>query len=175
VCLAAGAWWFYAGKSPSPLDSSTPVSPTQTATGATEASPRVVPAGQSEYYNEHYKFSLIYPSSLAVTEYDEGSGASTVTFQNVSTAEGFQVFVVPYAQQQVTPEQFKKDEPSGVREGAQQVSIDGAVGSSFYSKNVALGETAEVWFIHGGYLFEVTTLKPLATWLSQIMATWKFL
>jgi len=38
-----------------------------------------------------------------------------------------------------------------------------------------LGDTAEIWFVSGGYLYEVTTLKPLAGWLSQIMGTWQFL
>ena len=62
-----------------------------------------------------------------------------------------------------------------MRQGAHDVMIDGATAASFYSTDTALGETAEIWFIHGGYLFEVTTLKPLAAWLSEIMSTWQFI
>ena len=68
---------------------------------------------------------------------------------------------------------FKQDEPSGVRNDLQDVSIDGAIGASFYSTTATLGDTAEIWFIHGGYLYEVTTLKPLASWLSTILSTWR--
>ena len=29
--------------------------------------------------------------------------------------------------------------------------------------------------LNGGYLYEVTTYKPLDTWLADIMKTWQFL
>ena len=44
----------------------------------------------------------------------------------------------------------------------------------FFSKNGLMGDTREVWFTHGGYLYEVTTYKELDPWLSGIMASWKF-
>ncbi|MBI3627358.1 MAG: hypothetical protein HY220_01225 [Candidatus Sungbacteria bacterium] len=136
---------------------------------------RQAPAGYTEYYNTRYRFSLFYPDDLQANEHDEGGGASTITFQNPDTAHGFQIFIAPYAKAQVSEERFKQDEPSGVRKGLQNVAIDGATGASFYSKDPALGETAELWFVHGGYLFEVTTLKPLGSWLGGIMQSWKFL
>ena len=136
---------------------------------------RVPPAGYLEYRNTQYRFALFYPQDLSVKEYDEGSGAMTISFQDVATAQGFQIFVEPYGLPQVTQAQFKKDEPSGVMQGAKNTAIDGATATSFYSTNPALGDTAEVWFIKGNYLFEVTTLKPLASWLSDIMKTWQFI
>jgi len=138
---------------------------------------RTPPAGQKEYYNETYRISLFYPDTLAVKEYDENGGAMTITFQNSDTqnAEGFQIFVLPYGESQITEERFRTDEPSGIRKDPTNVSIDGVPAVSFYSTNIGLGETAEIWFIQGGHLFEVTTVKPLAPWLSSIMGTWQFL
>lgn len=141
---------------------------------ASSSMARIAPAGSKLYASSKYGFSLLYPNSLAVHEYDEGGGAMTITLQNPQDAKGFQIFVVPYSGSQVSEARFKEDEPSGVREGVKTVSIDGASGASFYSTNLALGDTAEVWFIHGGYLYEVTTLKPLSSWLSDILATWQF-
>lgn len=43
------------------------------------------------------------------------------------------------------------------------------------SKDAVLGDTREVWFIRNGYLYEVTTLKPLEGWLQDIVQTWKFI
>ncbi|MEK7133591.1 MAG: hypothetical protein AAB804_00810 [Patescibacteria group bacterium] len=137
--------------------------------------PREAPAGQKEYRDEHYRFALFYPDDLTVKMYDEGGGASTITFQNPTAAHGFQIFVVPYAGTQISNAQFKKDVPSGVRRGAKDATIDGVLATSFYSSNALLGETAEAWFIKGGYLFEVTTLKPLDTWLANIMQSWIFI
>ncbi|MDB5189260.1 MAG: hypothetical protein JWL82_217 [Parcubacteria group bacterium] len=137
--------------------------------------PRIVPAGMREYRNSTYRFSLLYPENLAVAVRDEGGGASTITFQNIEKAEGLQIFIVPYSGAQVSPERFRRDEPSGVRTNASNVTIDGVVAAAFTSSNALLGETREIWLIHGGYLYEVTTLKPLDTWLNGIMQTWKFL
>ena len=53
--------------------------------------------------------------------------------------------------------------------------FDGATAMSFYSKHPMLGEMAEIWFIHRGYLYEVSTVRSLDTWLSEIMLTWQFL
>jgi len=54
------------------------------------------------------------------------------------------------------------------------IAVDGAIGTAFYSTHAALGATREVWVVRGGFLYEVTTLKPLDTWLGEIIKTWKF-
>lgn len=137
--------------------------------------PRTPPPGYLEYRNTKYRFSLFYPNILTVKSYDEGDGATTIAFQDIKTAQGFQVFVMPYSARQVSTERFHKDEPSGVMKGPKNVSIDGVAATSFYGSNEMLGDTAEIWFIHDGYLFETTAPKPLASWFSQIMTTWSFL
>lgn len=137
---------------------------------------REVPAGEKEYYNPQYKFSLLYPDSLSVKEFPEAGGAMTVTFEydDKKMLSGFQIFIVPFSSAQITPERFKQDNPSGVRKNLKNITVDGATGASFYSTNATLGDTAEVWFVHGGYLYEVNTFKELDTWLADIMQSWKF-
>ena len=108
-------------------------------------------------------------------ERQEGGGATTITFQNVEKAEGFQLFIVPYAEAQVSAERFKRDVPSGVRNNLTNITVDGATAAAFYSTNTELGATREVWVVRGGFLYEVTTLKPLDTWLGEIIQTWKFI
>lgn len=139
------------------------------------APPRKAPTGYREYRNEQYRFAFFAPQDLSTQAYDEGGGAATYTFQNVQTAQGFQIFAVPYGGTQVSQERFRKDVPSGVMRAPQDVSIDGATATAFFSADSLLGDTAEVWFIHGGYLFEVTAPKSEAAWLSEIMATWKWI
>ena len=136
---------------------------------------RAPPAGFKEYRHLTYHFSLFYPDDLSLKEYKENGMAFTVTFQDETGEKGFQVFVVPYGESQVTDGRFKTDVPSGVRQEAIDIMIDGTRGTMFWSENKAMGETREVWFIHGGFLYEVTTYKNLDEWLSQIMQTWKFL
>lgn len=147
----------------------------QVAATASSTGQRVPPKGWLEYRNSRYRISLFYPEDLSVSEVDEGKAAMTITFQNAKDVKGFQMFVLPYSGVQVSEERFKQDVPSGVRTDLADIEVDGATGAAFYSNDVALGETYEVWFIRRGYLYEVTTLKPLDTWLSDIMQSWKFL
>jgi hypothetical protein len=44
----------------------------------------------------------------------------------------------------------------------------------FFGSNSVMGDTREIWFTHGGFLYEVTTYKELDSWLAPIMQTWQF-
>jgi hypothetical protein len=179
VC-AVGGYFIYSasGDSPVPLPSFT-----LGADGAKKplgalpplAATRTPPAGFLEYRNTKYRFSLFYPTTLAVKSYDEGLNSSTIVFQNPQEGLGFQVFIVPYGETQVTQERFLMDEPSGVRTNVMNVHIDGVLGTAFEGRNLALGTTSEVWFIKDGYLFEVVSPQVLAGWLASELATWKFI
>jgi hypothetical protein len=145
--------------------------------GLGKTSGRDVPAGQVEYYNPYYYFSLLYPAALKVGERNENGGAITVTFEDIEpkTVSGFQLFIVPFAGNQITEARFKQDIPSGVRKSIKNIKIAGATGASFYSTDKILGDTAEVWFISQGYLYEATSFKELAPALNDILQTWTFL
>jgi hypothetical protein len=127
-----------------------------------------------EYQDVRYGFSLRYPSNLTVATFDEGEGAATVTFQNIEKGEGFQIFIVPHEDSQVSEQRFAQDVPSGVREFLANIMVDGAIGATFDSTHTTLGTTHEIWFVRGGFLYEVTTPKPLETWLGTIIKTWRF-
>jgi hypothetical protein len=137
--------------------------------------PGMLPCDTREYRNTHYGFALSYPKDLVMKEYDEGSGVRTITFENPDNGFGFQIFIKPYGQRQVNAEVFNIDESSGVMKGPKPIVVDGVKGKEFYGHNDQMDDTSEIWFIHGGYLFEVYTYKPLDAWLEAIMKTWKFL
>jgi len=136
---------------------------------------RIPPTGFKEYRHLTYHFSFFYPDDLLVKEFKELGTAITITFQDSKGEKGFQIFVVPYGESQITEQRFKMDVPSGIRQEVVDVMIGEIRGIMFFSQNVAIGETREVWFIKGGFLYEVTTYKELDSWLSEIMQTWKFL
>ena len=127
------------------------------------------------YANGAFHFSVSYPLNLAVREYQEEGGAITVTFQDIPTDQKFQVYVTPYRSKEITQERFRLDEPSRIRQDPIDVTIDGTKATAFYSHNDILDDTREIWFIHGGYLYEVTSYKELSTWLDKIMQSWKLL
>jgi len=136
---------------------------------------RIIPAGWKEYRNELHGFSLLYSGNLAINQFDEGGGASTITFEDKDAGLGFQIFAVPYGEEKISQERFLKDSPLGVMESRNDLKVDGVSATSFYGKNERLGETWEVWFIRHGLLYEVSTTRNLEEWLSDIMNTWLFL
>ena len=91
-----------------------------------------------------------------------------------TTNVGFEVYVTPYSGTQITEQEFKLDEPSGVENHPTHVTVDGVPATMFYGNNSIMGDTREIWFIHGGFLYEVTTYKELDSWLVPIMQTWQF-
>jgi hypothetical protein len=146
-----------------------------TTPGSEEAPARVIKLFKREYRNEKYRFSLWYPEKMEVT-YLERSGAGTVAMQDVNAGRGFQIFAVPYNDKRISEERFRMDDPSGVRTDVTKTTVAGVEAVAFYSKDARLGDTFEVWFIHEGVLYEVSTLKSLEQWLSEvILATWKFI
>jgi hypothetical protein len=127
------------------------------------------------YQNEKYRFSLRYPEGLQIKEFDEGYDSATISFENLQSGEGFQIFVTPYLADTISDERFKKDQPSGVIMEPVEVIIDNMRATMFFGQNQTMGDTREVWFIKNKYLYEVTTYKQLDAWLATIMQSWKFL
>jgi len=137
--------------------------------------PRSTPLGSREYRDFAHQFSLFYPEALTVQEIDEAGGGSTILFQNPEAGVGFQIFIVGYSEPVVTEERLKKDIPSGVQTNKEDIIVDGASGVAFYSLDLGLGETREAWFIKNGFLYEVTTPKPLEAHLLEVLKSWKFI
>jgi hypothetical protein len=141
------------------------------AESSTASSPRI-----ADYADDVFRFKVSYPADYAVREYAEDeAGARTIAFEGPSQGEGFQIFVVPYAHSAITPERFRIDDPSGVMKDAKETDVDRTPAKSFFGYNDQMGDTREVWFIHGGFLYEVTTYKPLDAWLTAILQSWKFI
>jgi hypothetical protein len=137
---------------------------------------RINYAKTTEYTDDVFHFRVLYPTGYAVREYvEDEEGARTVAFEGPSELEGFQIFVVPYAESSITPERFRKDDPSGVMTDETDIMVDGAPAKSFSGYNDAMDATREVWFIRGGYLYEVTTYKGFDDQLTEALQSWKFL
>ena len=129
-----------------------------------------------EYTDDVFHFTASYPAGYIVRVYAEDEdGARTITFESPDDEHAYQIFVVPYAESAITPEQFLTDDPSGVMIDPKEMMVDGVPAKSFFGYNDQMGDTWEVWFIHDGFLFEVTTYKPLDAWLTSILQTWKFI
>lgn len=167
LMIATGAGYFYLH--PSFQTPNTVVTATSAAEGS---SARDVPEGFREYRHPFYRFSLLYPESLTVSEYSEPVTKLTLVFEEPGRA--FQLHILPYGDAQITERRLALDIPSGVFVNPVDIVIDGVRGTMFESSEASLGTTREVWFIALGFLYEITTPIEHDAWLSEIMRTWQF-
>lgn len=134
------------------------------------------PSGYVRYQNDRYGFYFYHSPEANITEYDEGDGATTIVQENFSNLRGLQIFIVPYTEPTVSEERFKLDIPSGVIKNLATTTL-GKIkvpAITFNSFDENLGETREIWFIHEGHLYEITTFKGIRDWLTPIIQSWRF-
>jgi hypothetical protein len=79
-----------------------------------------------------------------------GTSRGLFPFQDPANNEGFEVYVIPYSGTQITAQEFKLDEPSGVMQDPTNVVIDGAQATMFYGNNPIMGDTAR-GVVHQGW------------------------
>src|SRR5271157_4329517 len=88
---------------------------------------------------------ILATSPTASSDRIQGAGRRSYGFfQDTKTDQGFEVYVTPYADKQITPQRFKLDEPSGVIQSPTDVVIDGERATMFFGNNTIMGDTREV-------------------------------
>ena len=140
-----------------------------------EPATRQPPNGYAEFRTKLYNFSIFYPKGMSIKGFDDGGGTHTVTFEDEELGLGFQIFIVPYNEETITPERFNKDIPSSVQEDLRDGEVAGAPAAFFYSENIFLGETIEIWFIKNNFLYEITTVRGLEPLVMKMLESWQFL
>lgn len=133
-----------------------------------------VPVDTWEYRDAQYPFSFEYQNEFMYERYEEAEG-ETLVFIDSEQKKEFQIFITPFTEEYISEERFRLDVPSGVIKDKQDVLVGGVQGTIFFSENSFLGGTRELWFIHNGFLYEITTYDELDSWLADIMKTWRFL
>jgi hypothetical protein len=131
--------------------------------------------GVKEYRSNDYHFSVKYPGDLPPRETHDRGYAMTVSFQAEAGGPGFQIYVTPFNGTKITEERFLMDAPSGVRNDQTETSVDGVQALAFHGFDADMGQTYEVWFIKGGFLYEVSTYKEIEPGLNEVLSTWRFI
>lgn len=139
-----------------------------------------VNATTNTFIHKGYNFTLNYPSNMTASNFREGGGEQ-IQFQGEG-ADWFQIFVTVWDEPgDITVARIKQDIPDIVITTPQKAIIGprqkegvGPHALIFFSKDSGLGETREVWFVSGGYLYQVTSRKSFDLKLGQILSTLSF-
>lgn len=127
-------------------------------------------------YKDPLGFSFVYPKNWVVGTFPEGEDGSIVIVQNPERSVGFQVYTSPFNEEDttLTPERLLREIPDLVIKEPGQINIaDGGTGITFMSDNGS-GKTREVWFIHTGYLYQISAPISAQGILQEVLKTWAF-
>jgi len=96
--------------------------------------------------------------------------------QEKESKKSFQIFISPFDEPgPLTKERVKQDLPDLIINNPEQrVLKNGAVALVFFSEESSIGETREIWFVHNGYLYQISTYKELDSLVAKIISTWRF-
>lgn len=147
--------------------------PTDTASTQTQKSDK-------EVYADPLGFSFIHATDLTVTAFDEGAGEMVLVHDatNAGSKREFQIYAAPFDEAgPLTAARIHKDLPDMEITDAQPVligsnkDIDALI---FFSNNPSIGKTREVWFVHGGYMYQVTGYADADAIVGPLLDTWSF-
>ena len=148
----------------------------QSGTGEPDA--RQVADGLSDftaYAHPELPFSFGYPQNMSFTAFEE-DGAEVLLF--AGGGNEFQLSIRPFDEPgPMTEERIKRDLPTLNIEQPQQALIGPEKDMPaliFLSQDPAAGKIREVWFVHDGYLYQVSAYEEFDAMLATVMGTWRF-
>jgi len=130
-----------------------------------------------EYTSPDYGFSFKYPKGFNATELSDDNG-DTVLVQKPEEKSGFQVYITPFDEEEpLTGARILQDLPASEVIDPKDVLIgEGKAINAviFLSTSPSFGKTREIWFVYGGFLYQVTTYEGQDDFIGPILETLRF-
>lgn len=139
------------------------------------------------YHDDELGFFVDYPEGFNVNNLGE-ENMKVLVFSKTNShppaglpaqageaEESFQIYVIPYDEPgPITPERILIDQPDIIMKDPQTVEIAGEEALIFYSTDPDIGDVREVWFVHGGHLYQASTYAKYDELLAKVMRTLTF-
>lgn len=127
------------------------------------------------YTHSVHGFSFDYPADWVIDDSFKEEGEEAVLIQNEET--GIAVFIYPFDEPgPITKKRVLKDVPDMKIENEIALKIaNGSIDAlGFDSNERELGPTKEVWFVYGGYLYQISGAEGSGETLYKVVSSWKF-
>ncbi len=139
------------------------------------------------YTHPGYGFSFDYPADWSADLFEDDSGPASpslggevAVIQNSET--GILIYIYPFDEPgPISKERILRDVPDMKIANGKQIKIAPSTGSgqtidalSFDSDEREIGPTREVWFVFGGFLYQLSAAEGGEEALNKMIETWKF-
>lgn len=131
------------------------------------------------YANQTYGFSLKYLAGLKTREFADPSGTGDVVLiADFKTGYGMQILITPWTgPADLTADYIKTQLPNLQIVEPQTITVGStgraASGVSFMD-GTGSGANRQIWFAHGGDMYQITSPADFDPVLRDIMGTWTF-
>ena len=133
-------------------------------------------SGWEGYAHPELPFAFAYPKDLTPSTFADGE-AEIVLLKGKEPEREVQIVIRAFDESGLlTVERIQRDIPDMVIEESQNVLIGSAQIPAllFWSESGSAGRTREVWFVQGGYLYQITGSAEMDETLAKMMETWRF-
>lgn len=129
------------------------------------------------YIHKNPSFSFRYQKEFKVTSHQPpGTTRGEVVVIEHDQNESFQIAITPFDEKgPITKARIVRDLPDipmGEEDNTIQIGYAHALG--FKSADEAIGQTYEIWFVAGGYLYQISAPLSFRKNLMNILSTWIF-
>jgi len=128
------------------------------------------------YAHPELPFAFAYPKDLTPSTFADGE-AEIVLLKGKEAEREVQIVIRAFDESgPLTVERIQRDLPEMVIDEPQNILIGPAQIPAllFWSEGGSAGRTREVWFIQGGYLYQITGSAEMDETLAKMMETWRF-
>jgi hypothetical protein len=123
------------------------------------------------YSNETYGFSLPVPNDIKQTDLDDDNGETTLL---QSPDYEMQIKISAFDEDiSLNLARIKKDIPDMQLENPQEIKTDSTASVTFISGE-GNQKNREIWFVHGGYLYQILSPAVHDSITEEMMAKWKW-
>lgn len=177
VFAGLGAWLYAtrdAHPAPAPAQVLFPTLVGSQAPATASATPPAVQSSSPRYTDSTYDFSFSYPEGFSPRAIDD-SGTRTITLSDKSGA-GLQIAVSAFDEPgPLTEARIKQDLPDLPMDDVQNVSVGrGVPALAFLSSGGPFGDSAEVWFVYKGALYQISAHRSQAALTQAIVNSLAF-
>ncbi len=150
-----------------------PASVSGSMTAATDTADTAVPlptprTEDGRYIHEYPAFSVIHPEGFTVGVFPEGEGEAVLFQKRDNPRQGVQLFITPFDEVGLlTIGRIRADLPDLAMERPAQIVIGDTIqGVGFFN-----GSEAHAWFVHGDFLYQVSSSRSMAPVLGEMLST----
>ena len=133
------------------------------------------PGSNSSYTHPLFGFTFSLPEKFSTGTFPEGEGEMLMVKLTGEQNRQTQIYVTDFSEQgPITAQRISKDLPDMAVEQPVDILVNGERAVAFVSTSGAGEKTREVWLVHAGHLYQISSTLQNEKMVSDMLSSWKW-